>query len=78
MYLTERDVRELLASGCRPIRRGELLFDTLSPLGPRLSKVFTNGIVKWGIRDAREIEAWNPRPRFVERTSALAGYERSP
>ncbi len=54
---------------------GELPFDTLSPPGPRLSKVFTKGYVKWGIRDVRDIQTWNPRLRFLERTSVLAGYE---
>ena len=54
----------------RPIRHGELLFDTLSPSGPRLSKIFTKGIVKWGIRDAREIEAWSLGLHFVEQASA--------
>ena len=78
MYLTERDVRDLLARLADRFGSGELLFDTLSPAGPRLSKIFTNGIVKWGIRDVREIEAWNLGPRFVEQASALAGYESSP
>jgi methyltransferase (TIGR00027 family) len=78
MYLTEREVRELLSRLAHRFGNGELLFDTLSPSGPRLSRIFTNGIVKWGIRDAREIEAWNVGPRFVEQASALAGYESIP
>ena len=78
MYLTEREVRELLARMTDRFRTGELLFDTLSPLAPRLSKLFTNDIIKWGIRDAREIETWNLGPRFVEQASALAGYESIP
>ena len=45
-------------------------------MGPRLSKVFTKGIVKWGIRDARAIKPWNPRLRFLEQTSVRALYER--
>ena len=55
---------------------GELLFDTLSPLGPRLSKAFTKGIVKWGIRNVRDMEMWNPRLRFLEQTNVLSGYEK--
>ena len=47
-----------------------------SPIAPRLSLLFTGGIIKWGIRDAREIETWNPRLRFLERSSALSGFER--
>jgi O-methyltransferase involved in polyketide biosynthesis len=78
MYLTEREVRELLARLTDRFPSGEMLFDTLSPSGPRLSKVFTKGIVKWGIRGAREIEAWNLGLRFVEQASAMAGYESIP
>jgi O-methyltransferase involved in polyketide biosynthesis len=75
MYLQESEVRQLL----EPLTdrySGEMLFDTLSPLAPRLSKVLTKGIVKWGIGNVREMETWNPRLRFVEQTSALAGCEK--
>jgi methyltransferase (TIGR00027 family) len=75
MYLTERQVWELLQRLTDRFGGGELLFDTLSPLGPRLSLMFTKGIVKWGIRDAREIQTWNPRLRFLDQASALAGFE---
>jgi methyltransferase (TIGR00027 family) len=73
MYLSERQVWELFQRLTDRFGSGELLFDTLSPMGPRLSLLFTKGIVKWGIRDAREIQTWNPRLRFLEQTSALAG-----
>ncbi|KPN49466.1 class I SAM-dependent methyltransferase [Mycobacterium intracellulare] len=76
MYLPEREVRRLLDRLIGRFGCGELLFDTISPLGPPASKVFRNGIVKWGIRDARDMQAWNPELRFLERTSALAGYEK--
>ena len=76
MYLPEREVRGLLDRLTDRFEYGELLFDTISPLGPPLSKAFTNGIVKWGIGDARDMQAWNPALRFVERTSALAGYQK--
>jgi len=78
MYVTESEVRELLARVTDRFGNGELLFDTLSPAGPRLSKMFTKGIVKWGIRDAREVGAWGLGLQFVERASALAGYESIP
>ena len=55
-----------------------MLFDTLSPIAPRLSKLMTNDIVKWGIRDAREMEHWEVGLRFVEQASAIAGYESIP
>jgi methyltransferase (TIGR00027 family) len=78
MYLIEREVWELLERLTDRFGSGELLFDTLSPAGPRLSKIATKGIVKWGIRDAREIEAWGLGLRFREQVSAVAGYESIP
>ena len=78
MYLTEPEVRTLLQRLTDRFGSGELVFDTVSPIGPRLSKVLTKGITKWGIRDAREIEQWNPRLRFLEQSSAGALYERIP
>jgi methyltransferase (TIGR00027 family) len=72
MYLTEPEVRALLQRLTDRFGGGELLFDTVSPMGPRLSKLFTKGITKWGIRDARELERWNPRLRFLERSPAGA------
>jgi methyltransferase (TIGR00027 family) len=78
MYLGESDVRRLLERLTDRFDSGEMLFDTLSALAPLLSKVFTRGIIKWGIRDARELQRWNPRLRLVEQASALAGYERIP
>jgi methyltransferase (TIGR00027 family) len=78
MYLTERQARDLFQRLTDRFPGGEMLFDTLSPSAPRLSKLFTKGIVKWGIRDTRQIEEWNPRLRFLERTSALTGCEKIP
>ena len=76
MYLREGEVRQLMDRLTDRFDCGELLFDTLSWLAPLLSKVLTKGIIKWGIRDARELQTWNPRLRFLEQTSALAGYEK--
>ena len=75
MYLRESEVRQLLER-LTDRYSGEMLFDTLSRLAPRLSKVLTKGIIKWGIGNVREMETWNPRLRFVEQTSTLAGYEK--
>ena len=55
MYLTE----PRCARCCSASRIGSAaasLSSTVSPMGPRLSKVLTKGITKWGIRDACEIE----------------------
>jgi methyltransferase (TIGR00027 family) len=76
MYLTEEQVRQLLQRLTDRFDSGEMHFDTLSALAPLLSKVFTKGIIKWGIRDARELQTWNPRLRLLEQTPALAGYQR--
>jgi O-methyltransferase involved in polyketide biosynthesis len=78
MYITEGEVRDLLQRLTDRFGNGELLFDTLSPIAPRLSKLLTNDIIKWGIRDAREMEQWNPRLRLVERASAIADYASIP
>ncbi len=78
MYLTEPQVRTLLQRLTDRFGSGELLFDTVSPMGPRLSKLFTKGITKWGIRDAREIERWNPRLRLLEQSAAGALYQQIP
>lgn len=78
MYLREDETRPLLQRLTDRFDSGEMHFDTLSALAPLLSKVFTRGIIKWGIRDAREIATWNPRLRFVEQSPALAGYQRIP
>jgi methyltransferase (TIGR00027 family) len=78
MYLTEPEVRTLLQRLTDRFGSGELVFDTVSPMGPRLSKVLTKGITKWGIRDAREIEQWNPRLRLLDQSSVGALYKRIP
>lgn len=78
MYVAEDEVRRLLQRLTDRFPGGEMHFDTLSALAPRLSKVLTKGIIKWGIGDARQIEAWNPRLRFLEQSPALAGYRRIP
>ena len=78
MYLSEGGVRQLLARLTDRFDSGEMLFDTLSALAPVLSRLFTRGIIKWGIRDARDLQRWNPRLRLLERSPALAGYEKIP
>jgi O-methyltransferase involved in polyketide biosynthesis len=76
MYVPEDEVRRLLDRLIDRFDHGEMLFDTLSPVAPLLSKAFTKGIIKWGIRDPRDIQSWNPRLRSLEQTPALAGYGR--
>ena len=78
MYLQESDVRQLVERLIDRFDSGEMLFDTLPPIAPRMSKLFTKGITKWGIRDASDMEKWNPRLRFLEQTSVLSGYRQIP
>jgi len=52
-----------------------MLFDTLSALAPLLSRLFTRGIIKWGIGNARDLESWIPKLRLVAQASATSGYQ---
>lgn len=70
MYLTEAETRQLLRRLTDHVASGELIFDGLSPLMARASKLF-----RWGIRDARQIERWNPRLHFVAECSMAANYD---
>ena len=76
MYVSEREVRQLLDRMVDRFDSGELLFDTLARLAPEVSKVMTKGIIKWGIGDARDIATWNAKLRFLEQTSVFAGYNK--
>lgn len=66
MYLTEAEVGDLLRRLLDRFEHGELLADLEAPWAPRLSKVFTKGIVKSGTRDGREFTECNPRLKLVE------------
>jgi O-methyltransferase involved in polyketide biosynthesis len=76
MYVEGGEVRRLFERLTDRFDHGELMFDTAPPFAPRLSKILTKGITKWGIRDVREIETWNPKLRFLEQTSTMVGYEK--
>ncbi|WP_280401566.1 class I SAM-dependent methyltransferase [Nocardia carnea] len=78
MYLREAEVRALLQRLTDQFPGGELLFDTVAPIGARLSKVFTKGIIAWGIADPRRLQQWNPRLQLLESGSSLAGADRIP
>jgi methyltransferase (TIGR00027 family) len=78
MYLTEQEVRALFNRLTDRFPSGEMLFDTLSPIAPKLSTFATQDIIKWGIRETRDLESWAPGLRFIERTPATAGFEAIP
>jgi O-methyltransferase involved in polyketide biosynthesis len=72
-YLAEDDVRRLLQRLTDHFRSGELVFDGGAPWMTRLVKAF-----RWGIRDGREIERWNPRLRCVEQPPFTAHFATIP
>lgn len=78
MYLAESDVRELLQRLTDRFEHGEIDFDTIAPIGPKLSRTFSNGMVKWGISDMTEVERWVPRLRLIDRVPAYANYRTIP
>ena len=55
---------------------GELLADLLSEWGPRLSRILTSGIIKWGTRDGGEITRWDARLRLIEDSPVMAGFDK--
>jgi O-methyltransferase involved in polyketide biosynthesis len=77
MYLTEKEVRDLLQRLTDRFDTGELLADLLSPWGPwfsnspLLAKASTAGITKWGTRDGHELPEWIPRLHLVETSMFL-------
>ncbi|WP_234815394.1 class I SAM-dependent methyltransferase [Mycolicibacterium duvalii] len=78
MYLTPREVAELLHRVLDRYDSGELIADLLSPWGPRMSRVFTRGLIKWGTRDGGEITRWEPRLTAVDSSPIMAGFQRIP
>jgi O-methyltransferase involved in polyketide biosynthesis len=71
MYLTATEVRELLQRLTDRFSTGELVADLTPPSGPRLSKIFTKGIVKWGTRDGHDLTQWNPRLKLLETSASI-------
>jgi O-methyltransferase involved in polyketide biosynthesis len=78
MYLTPADITELLHRLVDRFDTGELLADLMSEWGPRLSRVFTPGVIKWGTRDGGEIPRWDARLRLIEGSSVMAGFDKIP
>lgn len=67
MYLAESDVRQLLQRLTDRFGSGELLFDALPRWAAAIGRFAPWGRHgAWGTRDARELEQWNPRLKFVE------------
>ncbi|HVQ52701.1 MAG TPA: class I SAM-dependent methyltransferase [Mycobacterium sp.] len=78
MYVTPADVSELLHRLVNRFDTGELLADLLSEWGPRLSRIFMSGLIKWGTRDGGEITHWDARLRLLEDSPIMAGFDKIP
>lgn len=78
MYVTLDEVGALLHRLLDRFDSGELIADFLSPWGPRLSRIFTAGLIRWGTRDGREISRAEPRLDLVGSSPIMAGHERIP
>src|SRR3954454_4760192 len=72
-YFPETDVRRLLQRLTDHFSSGELIFDGVAPWLTRLAKA-----ARWGIRDGREIERWNPRLRCVEQLPFTTPFAKIP
>jgi O-methyltransferase involved in polyketide biosynthesis len=68
-YLTEGDIRGLLQRLTDHFGSGEVMFDAAAPWLARLVKAS-----RWGLRDGREIERWDPRLRCVEQVPFTTHY----
>ncbi|MBN2350923.1 MAG: hypothetical protein JXD23_00020 [Spirochaetales bacterium] len=71
MYLAEADIRALIGRLLDKFPAGVLAFDSYSATAargisrhPSIKK--TGAVVKWGINQAKDIESWDARLRFVE------------
>jgi O-methyltransferase involved in polyketide biosynthesis len=78
MYLTPADVSEGLHRLVDRFDTGELLTDLPSKWGPRLSRIFTSRLIKWGTRDGGEITRWEARLRLIEDSPVIAGFDKIP
>jgi O-Methyltransferase involved in polyketide biosynthesis len=73
MYFDEERVRRFFAMVAKRLPGAEIVFDTISPAGIRLASRMVRecGIrqaeMKWGIRNARELEKWGLRLKLLER-----------
>ncbi|MFI6317884.1 class I SAM-dependent methyltransferase [Nonomuraea sp. NPDC050556] len=72
-YLPEAEVMALLRRLTERFPSGEMIFDVSAPWLARLIKVF-----RWGVRDGRVFEQWNPRLTCVDQVSFGAGYAKLP
>lgn len=78
MYVTPAEVTELLRRVVDRFDTGELLADLLSTWAPRLSKIVSSGLIRWGTRNGAEITQWEPRLRLIDDSPIMAGVDKIP
>ncbi|MCV7151901.1 class I SAM-dependent methyltransferase [Mycolicibacterium pyrenivorans] len=78
MYLTPSEVTDLLHRVIDRFDAGEVHADLLSKWGPRMSRIFTSGLIKWGTNDGREPTRWDDRLRLVDDSPIMAGVDKIP
>lgn len=87
MYLPEADVRRLLRRLTDHFPGGELIFDGVPPWATRITQLAKRYFSRWyggypayltPVREASDIERWNPRLRNREDIAVMTQYDRIP
>lgn len=76
MYFVEADVKRLFRIIADSLPGSLFAFDACGKLAQKNSRKLdavkmTNAEFRWGIDDAREVEAWDPRFRYLEEDTVL-------
>jgi O-methyltransferase involved in polyketide biosynthesis len=73
MYFEEKELKELMNNICRRFQGAEMLVEVMGPAivgksrkHDSLSKIENAPEFKWGIKDSKELERWNPRIRLID------------
>jgi len=83
-YFRQDEVRTLLSGLARAFPGAEMIFDACSPLGRKIANrrvIAAGGMdagarLRWGIRRAKEMEAWDPRIAVIESYPMFRGLRR--
>lgn len=74
MYLSESDVKDLLARLTNRFSEGEFIFDIMAAWLAKSTGIF--GYKMWGLDDPQVIEGWQPRLELADDIPATADYAR--
>ena len=83
-YFDENRIRSFFISLADHFKFCEVFFDSASPLGVRVAnkRVIQDGgmdetaILKWGIKSAKEIEAWDQRIKLITEVPMFKGFKK--